>query len=100
MFMSALDDAALDEVAELFSLLATPVRCGIILALTEGPKPVHELVEVMDVSQSLMSQHLRVLRMARLVTSERHGREVHYDLADHHVSHIARDALEHIKENR
>lgn len=98
--MEAFDDAELDDVAELFRLLSTPVRCGIVLALADGPMPVHELVEVMGVSQSLMSQHLRVLRMARLVSTERQGRETYYDLVDHHVSHIARDALEHTKEHR
>jgi DNA-binding transcriptional ArsR family regulator len=38
--------------------------------------------------------------MARLVTADRQGREVFYDLTDHHVSHIVRDALEHTKEQR
>lgn len=96
--MDAINDAELEDVAELFRLLSTPVRCGIVLALADGPLPVHQLVEVMGVSQSLTSQHLRVLRMARLVTSERRGRETFYDLVDHHVLHIARDALEHIRE--
>jgi DNA-binding transcriptional ArsR family regulator len=100
MSQEAEDDAGLGEVAELFGLLATPVRCGIVLHLADGPKPVHELVAALGVSQTLMSQHLRVLRMARLVTADRQGREVFYDLTDHHVSHIVRDALEHTKEQR
>lgn len=98
--MQGYDEPALEEVAELFRLLAAPVRCGIVLSLADGPKAVHDLMEVMGVSQTLMSQHLRVLRIARLVTTERQGREIHYALVDDHVSHIARDAFEHILENR
>ena len=98
MGMQAISDDELEAVAEVFQLLSTPIRCGIFLHLAEGPKPVHELVAAMGVSQTLMSQHLRVLRMSRLVVAERHGREVHYALTDHHVLHIVRDAVEHTKE--
>lgn len=100
MDMDRVDDAVLGEVAGLFRLLATPVRCGIVLLLADGPKAVHELVDQMGVSQTLMSQHLRVLRNARLVTAERQGREVHYRLTDDHVMHIVHDAFAHAKETQ
>lgn len=98
MGMSDYDESALEGAAEVFRLLATPVRCGIVLQLSGGPRAVHELVEALGVSQSLMSQHLRVLRTARLVAADRQGREVYYRLADDHVAHIVRDAFEHAKE--
>lgn len=100
MSMDAIDEPALNDVAEVFRLLATPVRCGIVLHLADGPKPVHELVASIGVSQTLMSQHLRVLRNARLVSAQRQGREVYYRLADEHVAHIVRDAFEHTREHR
>jgi DNA-binding transcriptional ArsR family regulator len=56
---------------------------------------VHELVERVGISQSLASQHLRVLRTTGLVTGTRHGKETRYALADEHVAHIARDAFAH-----
>ena len=49
-------------------------------------------------SQPLVSQHLRILRGARLVGVERHGREAVYSLTDHHVAHIVVDAVNHSKE--
>jgi DNA-binding transcriptional ArsR family regulator len=49
-------------------------------------------------SQPLVSQHLRILRGARLVGVERHGREAVYSLIDHHVAHIVVDAVNHSKE--
>jgi len=59
---------------------------------------LHELVERLGMSQPLVSSHLRVLRGARLVGVERHGREAAYSLADQHVAHIVADAVQHSKE--
>jgi DNA-binding transcriptional ArsR family regulator len=56
------------------------------------------LVGRLEMSQPLISQHLRVLRGARLVTVERQGREAVYALADQHVAHIVADTVHHTKE--
>jgi DNA-binding transcriptional ArsR family regulator len=87
-----------EGVADLFKTLSAPARARIVHALTDGPLAVHELVDLLDLSQSLVSQHLRVLRGARLVAAERRGREVVYALSDEHVAHILLDALHHIEE--
>ena len=86
--------------AELLKALANPLRLQIVLALRDGPRCVHELVDELGASQPLVSQHLRVLRGARLLRSERRGREVAYSLEDDHVLHIAADALAHADEGR
>ena len=44
-------------------------------------------------------RHLRVLRSARLVRSERRGREIEYSLMDVHVGHLIEDALAHTGED-
>jgi len=41
---------------------------------------------------------LRTLRQSGLVTSERHGKEVAYQVADLHVTHVIADALVHVQE--
>jgi len=46
----------------------------------------------------LISQHLRVLKAARVVRGERRGREVLYRLADDHLAHIVVDAVAHVQE--
>lgn len=84
--------------AELLKALANPLRLRIVRALRDGPRCVHELVDELEVSQPLVSQHLRVLRGARLVATERRGRETAYSLDDHHVLHIVDDALAHVGE--
>jgi DNA-binding transcriptional ArsR family regulator len=85
---------------DLLKVLAAPVRLAIVMELADQPRFVHELVERLGLSQPLVSQHLRVLRGARLVRVERHGRGAAYSLADQHVAHIVADAIQHSKEER
>ena len=80
---------------DLLRALGTPHRLAIVLELADGPRCVHELIATLGISQSLTSQHLRVLRSAGLVVGVRRGKETAYSLADEHVAHIARDALAH-----
>ncbi|GAA0271781.1 metalloregulator ArsR/SmtB family transcription factor [Cryptosporangium japonicum] len=81
--------------AELLRALASPLRIAIVMRLDQGALCVHELVDALGVPQPLVSQHLRVLRAADVVTSHRRGREVAYSLADSHVAHVVRDAVAH-----
>ena len=88
----------LDNASELLRSLASPVRLGIVRELASGGRRVHELVAALGVSQPLISQHLRVLRSARIVTARREAREVEYSLVDEHVAHIVLDAIRHAEE--
>jgi DNA-binding transcriptional ArsR family regulator len=88
----------LQEPADLLKAIASPVRLAIVLELREGERCVHELVDSTGVSQALVSQHLRVLRGARVVTGTRRGREIAYRLTDDHVTHIVVDAVSHSQE--
>ena len=93
--VAAPDEAALANGCELLRALGTPHRLAIVLHLAERPRCVHELVDDLDISPSLASQHLRVLRTTGLVTAARRGKETVYTLADDHVAHIAQDAVLH-----
>ena len=89
-----------EAAVEVLKALAAPVRLALVEVLAGGPRCVHELVDRLGVSQPLVSQHLRVLRSAGLVSSSRRGREVEYALADEHVSHVVLDLLQHADEPR
>jgi DNA-binding transcriptional ArsR family regulator len=89
---------AYEAASELLKVLSAPARLAIVVELAEQPCYVHQLVERLEMSQPLVSQHLRILRDARLVGVERHGREAVYSLIDHHVAHIVVDAVQHAKE--
>lgn len=89
--------------ADLLKALASPVRLAAVVELGRGPRCVHELQALLEssgraVSQPLLSQHLRVLREAGLVTTTRRGTEIAYELADTHVGRIVDDAIRHVQE--
>ena len=76
-----LADEDIDRTAALVKVLDSKTRLEILLLLAEDEMVVHQLVTELDKSQPLISQHLRVLRSAGLVSSSRKGREVLYALA-------------------
>jgi ArsR family transcriptional regulator, zinc-responsive transcriptional repressor len=88
----------LEEVVELLQALAAAVRLAVITELCSGPRCVHELVDALIdsgrcVRQPLMSQHLRVLRSAGVVVTERRGQEVVYRLAHSGIGDLAAAAV-------
>lgn len=84
----ALAPADLKHAAELVKVLDSLTRLEILLLLDSGDRVVHELVAELRKSQPLISQHLRVLRKAGLVSAHRTGREVTYSLAQSGVIDI------------
>ncbi|MEM1126939.1 MAG: metalloregulator ArsR/SmtB family transcription factor [Bacteroidota bacterium] len=77
---------------------ADGTRLQLLALLREGEVCVHQLVEVLDISQSAVSHQLRVLREAHLVHGRRDGRHVYYRLADEHVRSLLDNALLHGEE--
>ncbi|GAB2961630.1 ArsR/SmtB family transcription factor [Nonomuraea fastidiosa] len=64
-----------------FSALASPVRRELLrLLLDEGAQPAGRLAEHFDMSRPSVSEHLKVLKDAGLVSESRRGRERHYRL--------------------
>lgn len=92
--------AVLDSSGELLRALSAPVRIAIVVQLSHDPRCVHELVDLLDVPQPLVSQHLRVLKAAGVVAGTRSGREVIYRLVDHHLADIVLAAVAHAGEHR
>lgn len=80
--------------ATVISALDSPLRIDIIQRLAERDHYVHELVSATGKSQPLISQHLRVLKRANIVDSERSGREVRYTLAAPKVLPLLADAAQ------
>jgi DNA-binding transcriptional ArsR family regulator len=60
--------------------LGDPTRRRIFERIRQGPCSVSELVETVSVSQPAVSQHLKVLREAQLVTVEKQGQKRIYQL--------------------
>ncbi|MXN48152.1 metalloregulator ArsR/SmtB family transcription factor [Shinella kummerowiae] len=65
---------------DIFKALADPTRRTIFDKLANGSMNASALRDGMDISQPAMSQHLAVLRGARLIREERQGRFVNYEV--------------------
>ena len=68
------------EAAELFKILSVDKRIEIIERLKCGATTVNALAEMLGITPSAVSQHLRVLKAAGLVTNEREGYFIRYSL--------------------
>ena len=68
------------KTADIFKILSVDTRIEIVEHLKNGEMSVNALAESLGITQSAVSQHLRVLRSAGLVTDERKGYWVHYSL--------------------
>ena len=79
-----------DKAAELFAVLATPIRLRIISELCQGEKNVGQLLERIGVSQPNMSQHLNIMYRAGLVGKRRQGAQMFYRIADESVVQVCR----------
>lgn len=66
--------------ADVFAALASPVRRELTALLLDGPRPVNDLAAHFTMSRPSVSEHLRVLREAGLVTERRDGRRRVYRL--------------------
>lgn len=71
-----------EHTAKRLKLIANPVRLMALCALVEGEKNVSELMVITGASQTLMSNHLAVLRKAGIVDYERDHRTLNYYLKD------------------
>lgn len=68
------------EAAGFLKALGNEQRLLILCSLLEGPLPVGELNERVDLSQSALSQHLALLRDAGLVVTRREAQSIYYSL--------------------
>ena len=68
------------EAAELFKMLSVDKRIEIIELLKKGDTSVNAMAEALGITQSAVSQHLRVLKAAGLVKDKRQGYWIYYSL--------------------
>jgi rhodanese-related sulfurtransferase len=87
------------QFARVGHAVASPKRIELLDLLAQGPKTVEILAEQAATPVKNTSAHLRVLRQARLVETERKGTHVHYRLADDAVFQFL-DALQSIAHRR
>ncbi|MEM9436123.1 MAG: metalloregulator ArsR/SmtB family transcription factor [Pseudomonadota bacterium] len=84
------------ELAETFGLLADPTRLSIVIACMDQERSAGEIAERLGASASLTSHHLRLLRSARILKSERRGKQVFYAMDDACVRSVLNTMIEHL----
>jgi DNA-binding transcriptional ArsR family regulator len=72
--------ATLERESEVFAAISHSARRRMLDLLVDGDRPVNEIASHFQMSRPAVSQHLRVLLAAGLLTEQRHGRERHYRL--------------------
>ena len=92
----ALPEDHLRLMVEAFEALADLTRARILYALLRQPLCVRDLAILTGVSESAVSHQLRFLRDRRLVKSRREGNVIYYEMDDHHVAALFREADYHV----
>ncbi len=65
---------------DVFAAISHPARRQILDLLSDGDAAVNVIAQHFEMSRPAVSQHLRILLDAGLVTEQRHGRERRYHL--------------------
>jgi len=93
---SVLDDHTAVHVAELFRSFSDTNRVRIISAIIDQEQNVSTLAQVVGMSESAVSHHLRGLRLLRLVQTRRQGKEIFYCLVDKHIITLFQQGVNHV----
>lgn len=79
-----------ESAAELFGLLASPMRLRILRALCDAEQSVGSIIEETGASQSNVSQHLALLYRHRVVARRREGSQIYYRVSNEVVIELCR----------
>ena len=75
-------DDEIAEQSEFLKAICDPARIRIIYALKSGELCVCELMELLDMPQTMVSHHCKILKFARIVIDRKAGKWVNYSLTD------------------
>ena len=94
----SLPEEEIVDIADFFKVFGEPTRLKILYMLETGEASVNSLSSALGISQSVTSQHLKLLRVARLVRWRKDGKNVIYSLNDDHIAKILSLGTEHYEE--
>jgi DNA-binding transcriptional ArsR family regulator len=89
-------DKVFQTAAELFGILATPVRLKILSALCDSEKNVSQILLEIPVSQPNLSQHLSALYKAKVLGKRRDGAQVFYFVINANAVQICRSVCSQV----
>jgi ArsR family transcriptional regulator, lead/cadmium/zinc/bismuth-responsive transcriptional repressor len=92
-----LDEHQAAHVAELFRAFSDTSRVRIMAVLVFQEMNITALAEVVGISESAISHHMRGLRQMRIVQSRRDGKEVYYRVEDEHIIELFQQGVRHVR---
>jgi DNA-binding transcriptional ArsR family regulator len=95
---SPLDEHTAAHVAELFRAFSDTSRVRIVSVLVKQKMNVGALAQVVGISESAVSHHLRSLRQMGLVVARRDGKEVYYSIEDNHIIVLFGQGMNHVQQ--
>ena len=98
MESTVLDEHTAAHVAELFRSFSDTSRVRILYAIIEHEMNTSKLAELVGLTESAVSHHLRGLRQQRLVDAHRVGKEVFYQVIDEHIIALFQQGVKHIQD--
>jgi len=89
---------AVDELAQGLGLLADTTRLTIVWHLARKEQNVGTLCKILKVNQPMLSHHLGLLRMGRLITGRRNGKQVFYSLNTERLKALRGELAKYVPE--
>jgi ArsR family transcriptional regulator len=93
-----LDEHLAAHVAELFRSFSDTSRVRILSAIIEQEANITALAEMVGLSESAVSHHMRGLRQMHIVQARRDGKEVYYSVVDPHIVSLFQQGVRHVRE--
>jgi len=93
-----IDSITIQNMADLYAMLADPTRLGIVISLVDHERCVQDIARQVGMSISAVSHQLRLLKSLKLVRFRKVGKKVYYTLNDDHVLQLLRVGREHVEE--
>ena len=85
------------QITRFFTAMGDPIRLQIALLLRDKPLNVGDIADQFEISRPAISHHLRVLKDANILDSEKSGQEVYYTLNKEFIAHELRAMAEKLE---
>ncbi len=85
--------------ADLLGALGHSNRLRILEFLKDGEKCNCDIYPALDLEQSNLSRHMKILQESGIVTARKDGLKVYYNIVDHRIYHIIDSVTEIVKNN-
>lgn len=83
-----------DEAIAVLKAMASRNRLMLLCQLVQGERSVGELAQALDLAQSVVSQHLSLLRRDGVVHGRREAQSIYYRISDPRVQALMRTMFE------